>query len=454
MGKENTKQKTGNAVLNALKKSNMTAMAAILVIMIIIASVVSPHFLNIYNLQSVLRDLAFIGMIGIAQSLLLLVGELDLSVGKIACLCGILSGMLMVNAGVNPWLSLLVGMILGVVFGFINGIIITRLRLNSMVATIGMQGVYGGVNLVITKGKAVTGIPDEPVDIAWELDRYDVMNIQGEITEEALEEEGTLVTLSALLTYREDETRQARHQCTVCLYPRTLKPGEAREQKIREELTEAEAKDREDKIWHLPRTIGGKAVSYYRQMDSRGAVLIGMALITGILLLAQKKQKEMQEETQRSRQLLRDYPEIVGKLTLYLGAGMTVKRAFRKVVEDYERQKETTGVRCAYEEMQKTLREMESGHTEAESYENFGRRCKVQAYLRFGALLSQNLRKGTRGLTQLLKMESIQAFEDRKARARRLGEEAGTKLLLPMFLMLAVVLVIVIVPAFLSMQIL
>ena len=124
------------------------------------------------------------------------------------------------------------------------------------------------------------------------------------------------------------------------------------------------------------------------------------------------------------------------------------------MVEDYERQKEPTGVRCAYEEMQKTLREMESGHTEAESYENFGRRCKVQAYLRFGALLSQNLRKGTRGLTQLLKMESIQAFEDRKARARRLGEEAGTKLLLPMFLMLAVVLVIVIVPAFLSMQIL
>ena len=51
-------------------------------------------------------------------------------------------------------------------------------------------------------------------------------------------------------------------------------------------------------------------------------------------------------------------------------------------------------------------------------------------------------------------MEAIQAFEDRKARARRLGEEAGTKLLLPMFLMLTVVLVIVIVPAFLSMQIL
>ena len=53
----------------------------------------------------------------------------------------------------------------------------------------------------------------------------------------------------------------------------------------------------------------------------------------------------------------------------------------------------------------------------------------------------------------MLKLEAIQAFEERKAKARRLGEEAGTKLLLPMFLMLAIVLVIVIVPAFLSVQI-
>lgn len=159
MSKEKTQGKSGNTFLNALKKSNMTAMLAILVVMIIIASIISPYFLDIYNLQSVLRDLAFIGMIGIAQSLLLLVGELDLSVGKMACLCGILTGMLMVNVGLNPWLCLIIGLILGLIFGFINGMIITRLRLNSMVATIGMQGVYGGITLVITKGKAVTGIP-------------------------------------------------------------------------------------------------------------------------------------------------------------------------------------------------------------------------------------------------------------------------------------------------------
>ena len=159
MSKEKTK--TNNAFIYALKKSNMTAMGVVLLTMVIIASVASPYFLDIYNLQSLLRDLAFVGMIGVAQSLLLLVGELDLSVGKIASLCGILAGIMMVHKGMNPWLSFILGLALGLVFGLINGIIITQLRLNSMVATIGMQGVYGGVNLVLTKGKAITGIPED-----------------------------------------------------------------------------------------------------------------------------------------------------------------------------------------------------------------------------------------------------------------------------------------------------
>ncbi len=159
MSKE--KKETNNAFLNALKKSNMTAMAVVLLVMVVFASVASPYFLDIYNIQSLLRDLAFVGIIGVAQSLLLLVGELDLSVGKIASLCGILSGILMVNRGVNPWVAFAIGLGLGLLFGFINGLIITQLRLNSMVATIGMQGVYGGINLVLTKGKAITGIPSD-----------------------------------------------------------------------------------------------------------------------------------------------------------------------------------------------------------------------------------------------------------------------------------------------------
>lgn len=68
-------------------------------------------------------------------------------------------------------------------------------------------------------------------------------------------------------------------------------------------------------------------------------------------------------------------------------------------------------------------------------------------------MLSQNLRKGTKGLSELLQREAAGAFEERKTAARKVGEETSTKLLGPMFLMLGVVLMIIVVPAFLTIQI-
>ena len=110
------------------------------------------------------------------------------------------------------------------------------------------------------------------------------------------------------------------------------------------------------------------------------------------------------------------------------------------------------GIQPVYEEMLITLREMQGGVSEAEAYERFGKRCGTSTYLKFSTLLSQNLRKGSKGISDILRMEAIQSYENRKNTAKRLGEEAGTKLLVPMLGMLAVVFIMVMVPAFLSMQ--
>ena len=163
------------------------------------------------------------------------------------------------------------------------------------------------------------------------------------------------------------------------------------------------------------------------------------AVVISVLFFALDKQNEIKEKQARQKQMCLDYPEVISKLTLLLGAGMTVRKAWRKIVNDYDSRIKQQGKRAVYEEMKYTCRQMDGGVPEAECYEKFGRRCGTQEYMRFGALLSQNL-------------EAIQSFEERKARARRLGEEAGTKLLLPMFLMLAEVLVIVVVPAFFTVQ--
>ena len=143
-----------------------------------------------------------------------------------------------------------------------------------------------------------------------------------------------------------------------------------------------------------------------------------------------------------------DYPEIVNKIVLLVGAGLTVKNAWKKIVDHYEEYEGKK--RFAYEEMNYVMREMQSGITEAECYEHFGKRIGLSSYIKLGALLSQNLRKGTKGLTEILAQEAVQAYEERRQFMKKQGEEISTKLLLPMSMMLIVVLTIVVVPAFLT----
>lgn len=302
----------------------------------------------------------------------------------------------------------------------------------------------------------VTEIPDLPVTVEWELDRYDVMNVTGEIQADALQEalaeeaDGVLVALRAFLTYTEDPKKQAVHAISVRLLEPERTAGEELLERIREEIRTYDGGNRTKEAVRLPEEVGGKEIRYHLPMDPRGGVVLVMGILTAALLVCLEKQNEKKEGERRRQQMMLDYPQIVSQLNLLLGAGMSSKSAWKKIVDDYQRRRQTSGTRAAYEEMCAAWNEMCGGVPEKECYENFGSRCALQAYMKLGALLSQNLRKGTKGLADALRLEGIHAFEERKALAKRRGEEAGTKLLLPMFLMLAVVLVIVIVPAFLS----
>jgi ribose transport system permease protein len=91
--------------LNNIRKSKLLNIGIILLLLIIIAAVVSPNFLTAYNLQSVIRDLSFVMIITIGQSCLLMLGELDLSVGKMASLSGVVGGILMLQGPMPPYLA-------------------------------------------------------------------------------------------------------------------------------------------------------------------------------------------------------------------------------------------------------------------------------------------------------------------------------------------------------------
>ena len=187
----------------------------------------------------------------------------------------------------------------------------------------------------------------------------------------------------------------------------------------------------------LPSSLDGRKIAWTEEKDSKVIPILMLGMAISILLVGREIQKESNRKKTRKEQMMLDYPEIITEFTMLTGAGMTAKNVWKRIAEDYGITRGKTGrKREAYEEIWKTWQEMKSGIPEMECYERFARRCDLIPYMKMGALLSQNLKKGAKGISEMLRMEAVQALEDRKSRARQLGEEAGTRLLIPMILML------------------
>lgn len=221
------------------------------------------------------------------------------------------------------------------------------------------------------------------------------------------------------------------------------------EQQLSEAVAEYNAEINNPDYYYLPTTWEGNQLSWEEPEDGSGGVLASLCLLASVVVMIKKAREEQEKKIKRAEQLLMDYPALVMKFTLLIQAGMTVRKAFQKISMDYKR-KNKGSKRWAYEEITAACNEMDSGVSEAEAYRRFGERCAQIKYKTFATLLIQNLQKGSRRMSDMLEKESMEAWDERKRKARVLGEAAATKLLLPMAMMLLVVMAVIMIPAFLS----
>jgi len=141
-----------------------------------------------------------------------------------------------------------------------------------------------------------------------------------------------------------------------------------------------------------------------------------------------------------------DFPDFLNKLTLLINAGMTLTKAWEKIV--LNNQKQTP----FYQEVEVVMQDILKGKPEFQAYEDFARRCRVPEITRFTAVVLQNMKKGSSELVPVLRLLANECWEMRKNAAKRLGEEASTKLILPMMLMFIAILLIVSAPALLALK--
>lgn len=293
--------------------------------------------------------------------------------------------------------------------------------------------------------KLVSELADYPFEISWESSAYSIVDTDGAVHNEEMTA-GEIVTLTARFIY-EEWSREC--QLLVQVNPVIHTPQEAIRSRMEELIKEQEDSTKSAEVMTLPETLGTEPIVWREIItDSSGCFLLLVLIAAGALYWGKGRELDQKLEARR-RELLLDYPEIVNKLALYMGAGMTIRNAFFKMGEDYKKQRERRK-KYVYEEILITCHELQGGRSETEAYERFGKRCQVQAYIKLSALLSQNLRKGSNDLLRMFRQEADNAFAERKNLAKKLGEEAGTKLLMPMMIMLCVVMVIIIIPAYFS----
>ena len=291
----------------------------------------------------------------------------------------------------------------------------------------------------------VTRIEGYPFELSWESSSYALVNTEGTVDNTELQE-GIVVMLTAHFRY---EQWAWDHLMYVQVNPVVYTYREMLRSRIEELLHMEEERTGSEETMVLPDSMESKPIMWREIIeDSSGYLLLLVLLAVGVLYWGSGRELDRQLD-QRKKELLLDYPEIVNKLALYMGAGMTIRNAFVKMGEDYKKYRKERR-RYVYEEILITCHELQSGKSESEAYDHFGRRCQVPAYMKLCTLLSQNIRKGSNDLLYMLRQEADNAFVERKNLAKKLGEEAGTKLLLPMMMMLCIVMVIIMIPAYFS----
>lgn len=142
------------------KMFNKYAIYLVLLALVIFFSIASDVFLSVENIMNVLRQVSVVGIVAVGMTFVILTGGIDLSVGTVIAVSGVITAQLMVN-GVHPILAILAAIAVAVIIGIFNAFFTHEFKLNPMIVTLGVMTILKGVSYIVTGGLPVYGFSEE-----------------------------------------------------------------------------------------------------------------------------------------------------------------------------------------------------------------------------------------------------------------------------------------------------
>lgn len=239
----------------------------------------------------------------------------------------------------------------------------------------------------------------------------------------------------------------------IRIFPEEKTASENLKDLLKKKISELNLEGRGTDELTLPKEIEGHSLHFTEEKTQTYLFLPLLGLFLACLLPFMEKEKKKERLRERENSLQLDYSELVSKLVVYLGAGLSLRNAFSEISKHYSFLLE----HCAsenhplYEELHSLLNQLKSNVGEGKAYLAFATRISLRPYNKLISLIEQNRKNGSKHLRLQLQVEMQEAFEMRKSTAKKLGEEAGTKLLFPLFMQLLIIMMIIIYPAMRSM---
>lgn len=304
------------------------------------------------------------------------------------------------------------------------------------------QSVMGeGITDAKTKGRLyfTEQLEGYPFTVSYETDRPDLIGREGERIAEITEP--SVVEISAEISYEES---QYLHVFYAELLPEEKSPEEIWKRGLEEYMVYQEEVQREETFVSLPHELQGETLRFREKTSSKGGIVFLLSLcVSGVLFASEYIQKK-EDKKKRLEEIQEEYPAFALRYSMLVSAGLTLRQALQRIAQGADEKKPLYG------EIIRGVHELETGVSEGVVYENIGQRCNTPKMRKFGTLLASNLRKGQEGLSDLLREEAALAMAERRETIRKKGETAGTKLLFPMLVLLLIVFVVIMVPAFSS----
>lgn len=295
------------------------------------------------------------------------------------------------------------------------------------------------VNKLNLKEKWIDGL----VTAEWYFDRYDVITPSGKPIFDKISSKGSQVVLKGVLICGKYSEKL---EIILNLYRKKLSKKENFLYKLNSKI-DNEQKNTKSNYFNLPKKIDGVAIKWKNKSNFYFFKSSIFMIVISVLLKFKELEDMKNSKKDREKSLKIDYPNIVGKFVILLGAGMSISQSIHRIAENYQEQRQEAKEREGYKQLIITSNEIKDGVSDRIAIQKFAERTKIPEYRKFSRLLIQNMQKGSTSLAKSLEEETYKAFETRKNLAKKLGEEASTKLLGPMMIMFGIVMAVVIAPA-------